>query len=99
MTVLHTADLEATPMRDRSPTAAQWAERPDSLPAEALYRRRIGPWLLWRLGPPKGGDTTYVALHVDDFDRVFTFHEEGIGPSGAHHSRFRTWKEDLRDTV
>jgi hypothetical protein len=39
-----------------------------------------------------------VAVHVDDFDRVFIFHEEGVGPSGTHHSRFRTWKEDLRDT-
>jgi hypothetical protein len=22
---------------------------------------------------------------------------EGTGPSGGHHTRFRTWKEDLRD--
>ena len=96
--MIHTADLSPTPMRDRSPTAGEWAERPDTLAPEALYRRRIGTWLLWRLGPPKGGDTTYVAIDVDDFDRVFTFHEEGMGPSGAHHTRFRTWKEDLRDT-
>ena len=24
---------------------------------------------------------------------------EGVGPSGATHSRFRSWKEDLRDAA
>jgi hypothetical protein len=100
---VNTADLPATPVRDRVLTAAEWVERPESVPPEAVYRRRIGRWLLWRTGPSRGGDTTYVALDPDDLTRCFTFRmdgdtDEGVGPSGVRHDRFRTWKEDLRDT-
>ncbi len=70
---------------------------------EALYKRRIGRWLLWRSGPARGAHATYVAVDADDLGRSFTFaltpegDGEGEGPSGTVHARFRTWKEDLRD--
>jgi hypothetical protein len=44
-----------------------------------------------------------MAVRADDLDRSFTFRlypagtGTGVGPSGATHQRFRTWKEDLRD--
>ena len=100
---LHTDDLSPTPMRDRVVTAADWVEAPDVLPADAVYRRRIGHWLLWRSGPPRGDFATYYAFDPDDLARRHEFRltpegdGDGIGPSGARHTRFRTWKEDLRD--
>jgi len=69
----------------------------------ARYLRRIGPWLLWRAGPPRGADSRYWVAHVDDLNRQFTFHlfpdgdGAGVGPTGETHTRFRAWKEDLRD--
>ena len=65
------------------------------------YKRRIGPWLLWRAGPARGADARYVAVDATDLDRYHTFrlfpdgHGDGTGPSGTRHTRFRTWKEDL----
>jgi hypothetical protein len=88
------------------------AEAPESirslgadLPGQPVadYKRRIGPWLLWRAGPATGGDARYAAVAADDLDEVWTFRlvpdggGEGVGPSGATHERFRAWKEDLRD--
>jgi hypothetical protein len=110
-TPVHTADLPATPTRDRNIPAEAWVEAPDELrrlgddigrPTIA-YKRRIGPWLLWRAGPATKADARYWAGHQDDPDRSFSFRlfpdgtGEGTGPSGAQHQRFRTWKEDLRD--
>jgi hypothetical protein len=107
-----TADLPATPVRDRNIVAGAWVEAPrslrelgDDLPGrpEAEFKRRIGPWILWRAGPAKGGDARYWACHEDDLERAFTFRlrpdgsGSGVGPSGATHDRFRSWKEDLRD--
>ena len=77
----------------------------DDLPGQpvAEYKRRIGPWLLWRAGPATGGDARYVVVRADDLDVAYTFRlfpdgdGDGLGPSGAAHTRFRTWKEDLRD--
>jgi hypothetical protein len=69
----------------------------------ATYKRRIGPWLLWRAGPARRADARYLAVHADDLDRQHAFRlfpdgtGEGTGPSGTRHHRFRTWKEDLRD--
>ena len=111
-TALHTEELPATPVRDRNIPATAWVEAPTSvlaagrdLPGEPVadYKRRIGPWLLWRAGPATGADARYVAVRADDLDDEYTFRlhpdgaGEGVGPSGATHARFRTWKEDLRD--
>jgi hypothetical protein len=110
-TPVHTADLPLTPIRDRNIPAHAWAEAPDTLlhlgddigEPDITYKRRIGPWLLWRAGPAVKADARYWVAHVDDLDRQYTFrlHPDGtgsgIGPSGTEHERFRTWKEDLRD--
>lgn len=111
-TPVHTADLPATPVRDRNIPATAWVEAPPSLLAlgddlpdrpVAEYKRRIGRWLLWRAGPASHGDARYWAGDAEDHDVAFTFRlfpdgeGEGVGPSGATHHRFRTWKEDLRD--
>jgi hypothetical protein len=81
----------------------------DDLPGApvARYVRRIGPRILWRAGPPTKGDARYWAVHAADPDladarrHTFTLAPDGtgagVGPSGAAHERFRTWKEDLRD--
>jgi hypothetical protein len=111
-TPVHTADLPATPLRDRNIPATAWVEAPDSLarlgddlPGSpiAQYKRRIGPWLLWRAGPASGADARYWVARADDLTDIYTFRlfpsgdGTGVGPSGATHTRFRTWKEDLRD--
>jgi hypothetical protein len=55
-------------------------------------------------GPAVRADARYLAIDADDLDRSYTFRlfpdgsGEGRGPSGALHDRFRSWKEDLRDT-
>ena len=111
-TPVHTSDLPATPIRDRNIPASAWVEAPDSLrdlgddlPGRpvAEYERRIGEWLLWRAGPAKGGDARYWAARPSALDDAVTLRlfpdgsASGSGPSGDHHVRFRTWKEDLRD--
>ena len=112
-TPVHTADLPPTPVRDRNIPATAWVEAPsdllelgDDLPGGpvAEYKRRIGPWLLWRAGPAKGGDARYWAAHADRLDQPVTLRlfpdgtADGVGPSGVRVDRFRAWKEDLRDT-
>lgn len=91
--------------------AAAWIEAPDALRhlgddiggPEAEYKRRIGRWLLWRAGPATGADARYLAVAADDLTVMHTFRlfpdgsGDGLGPGGARHGRFRTWKEDLRD--
>jgi hypothetical protein len=77
----------------------------DDLPGQPVadYKRRIGPWLLWRAGPATGADARYIAVRSDDLEVNHTFRlypdggGDGEGPSGERHTRFRTWKEDLRD--
>lgn len=111
-TPIHTADLPATPVRDRNIPASAWVEAPaslrtlgDDLPGRpvAEYKRRIGPWLLWRAGPARGGHARYWAARADDLERAFTFRlcpdgtGTGTGPDGVATDRFRTWKESLRD--
>jgi hypothetical protein len=112
-TPIHTDDLPPTPLRDRSVPATAWVEAPaellalgDDLPDQpiASYKRRIGPWLLWRAGPATKARARYWAARADDLDDAHTFTLEadgqghGVGPSGAAHQRFRAWKEDLRDS-
>ena len=109
-TPIHTAALPATPTRDRNIVASAWVEAPDELLVlgadlanhpEAEYKRRIGPWLLWRAGPAAGGDARYWAgrdddLHVQHTFRLFPDNTgDGTGPSGLRHTKFRPWKEDL----
>lgn len=111
-TPIHTADLPPTPIRDRNIPATAWIEAPVSLltlgddladSPSAHYKRRIGPWILWRAGPAKHGDARYWATH-DTIGAEYTLRlfpdgtAEGSGPSGMTHRRFRSWKEDLRDT-
>jgi hypothetical protein len=111
-TPVHTADLPPTPVRDRNIPATAWVEAPPDLLAlghdlpgrpVAEYKRRIGPWLLWRAGPASGGDARYWAALATDTAHAFTLRlrpegeADGLGPSGATHERFRAWKEDLRD--
>jgi hypothetical protein len=108
----HTVDLPDTPVRDRNIPAPAWIEAPadlltlgDDLPGRpvAEYKRRIGPWLLWRAGPASGGDARYWAGRADGSGSAVTFRlrpdgsGDGLGPTGTAHHRFRTWKEDLRD--
>ena len=106
---VHTADLPATPVRDRNIAAEAWVEAPAALleagadigAPRIAYKRRLGPWLLWRAGPARGAHARYVAIHGDDLARVHTFLLEpdgtgsGTGPSGERHERFRAWKQDL----
>lgn len=109
-TPISTADLPATPTRDRNIMATAWREAPvelrrlgGDLPGTpvATFKRRIGVWLLWRAGPASDADARYWAADANNLSRQSTFRlfpdgtGEGVGPSGAHHTRFRTWKEDL----
>ena len=108
---VHTDDLPPTPQRDFLIPAERWVEAPDALRSLGVdlgvtlvaYKRRIGRYLLWRAGPARGADARYMALAADDLDRRFTFRlfpdgsGEGLGPDGTTHTRFRTWKEALRD--
>lgn len=111
-TPVRTEDLPATPVRDRNIPASAWIEAPDELrrlgddlPERPVadYKRRIGPWLLWRAGPASGADARYWVARADDLNVRFTFRlfpdgtGDGVGPSGERHTRFRSWKEDLRD--
>ena len=109
-TPLDTADLPPTPTRDRNIAAPAWRQAPPELLAlgddlagqpTAAYKRRIGSWLLWRAGPATGADARYLAVDSTDLARQCTFRlfpdgtGDGTGPTGEHHDRFRTWKEDL----
>ena len=110
-TPVDTEDLPPTPQRDRNIPASAWRQAPAALLAlgepfggpEAVYKRRIGGWLLWRSGPATKADAAYLAIASTDLARTFTFRlfpdgaGKGEGPSGETHTRFRTWKEDLRD--
>ena len=109
-TPVHTEDLPPTPIRDRNVPITAWVEAPvealhlgdDIGTPEITYKRRIGPWLLWRAGPASKADARYLALLADDLTVQHTFRifpdgtGEGTGPSGAAHTRFRTWKQDLQ---
>jgi hypothetical protein len=110
-TPVHTVDLPATPQRDRTIPATAWIEAPDELLGLGrdlgyelvAYKRRIGPWLLWRAGPAAKAHARYLALAAADPAQQFSFRlhpsgeGEGLGPDGIVHHRFRAWKEALRD--
>jgi hypothetical protein len=104
--------LPATPQRDFLIPAERWVEAPPELRALGAdfgidlvaYKRRIGRYLLWRAGPAVRADARYMAIAADDAGEQWTFrlfadgHGEGAGPDGRVHTRFRTWKEALRDS-
>lgn len=108
---VHTADLPDLPQRDYLIPATRWIEAPETLRALGAdisvelvaYKRRIGRFLLWRAGPAVKADARYMALAADDLTEHYTFHltpdgtGSGIGPNGVTHTRFRSWKEALRD--
>jgi hypothetical protein len=107
---VHTEDLPALPQRDSRIPVSRWPEAPPAvrdlgadLGAEAGYIRRIGRYLLWRAGPAVGAEARYGAVAADDLTDSWTFRlaadgsGEGIGPDGVTHTRFRSWKESLRD--
>jgi hypothetical protein len=111
-TPVHTDDLPPTPTRDRAIPATAWVEAPavlldagTDLPGQpvATYKRRIGRWLLWRAGPATRADARYIALDAADLGRSYTFRlfpdgtGQGEGPGGVGTTRFRAWKESLRD--
>ncbi len=107
----HTDELPPTPQRDYLIPATRWIEAPAALRELGAdlgidlvaYKRRIHGYLLWRVGPAVHADAIYMAIAAHDLDRRFTYRlypdgtGEGIGPDGAVHTRFRTWKEALRD--
>jgi len=107
----HTDELPETPQRDFLIPAARWVEAPSELRALGedigvdlvAFKRRIGRYLLWRAGPARRADARYMALDARDLGRRYTFRlypdgsGEGTGPDRIGHTRFRTWKESLRD--
>jgi hypothetical protein len=107
----HTDELPVTPQRDFLIPATRWVEAPSELRALGAdigvdlvaFKRRIGRYLLWRAGPARRADARYMALDARDLGRRYTFRlypdgsGEGAGPGGVGHTRFRTWKEALRD--
>jgi hypothetical protein len=109
----HTAELPPLPQRDFLIPATRWREAPDELRSLGsdfgadlvAFKRRIRRYLLWRAGPAVKADARYMAIDADDLDRRFTFRlfadgsGEGAGPDGIVHTRFRSWKEALRDDV
>jgi hypothetical protein len=107
----HTADLPATPTREYLIPATRWVEAPPTLldlgrdfgVDLVAYKRRIKRFLLWRAGPARGADACYMAISADDLAEQYTFRlfpdgtGTGTGPDGVSQTRFRTWKEALRD--
>ena len=105
-----TAELPDTPQRTFLIPAERWTSAPEELRTLGAdlgidlvaYKRRIGRYLLWRAGPAVKADARYMAIAADDPSERWTFRlfadgsGEGIAPGGSH-TRFRTWKEDLRD--
>lgn len=110
-TPLHTEELPPTPQRERTIPATSWIEAPDDLITlgadfgyeVVAYKRRIGKYLLWRSGPASNADARYMALNAGNARERYTFRlypdgtGEGAGPGASTHTRFRTWKEALRD--
>lgn len=109
---VHTDDLPPLPQRDALIPATRWPEAPPELlrlgadlgVELVAYKRRIGRYLLWRAGPAVHADARYMALASDDLADRYTFRlfadgsGTGVGADGVTHTRFRAWKEALRDT-
>lgn len=112
-TPVHTEDLPPLPTATYNIPAEAWVEAPAELlnagsdidQTDILYKRRLGVWLLWRAGPASKANSRYVAVHSGDLSRIHSFRlfpdktGSGVGPSGTTHERFRTWKEELNETL
>ena len=110
---VHTVELPPLPQRDSRIEVERWIEAPETVRllghdlgdggSSVGYVRRIHRYLLWRAGPAVGADARYAAVAADDLARIWTFrlHPDGVGegegPDGQVHTRFRSWKEALRD--
>ena len=92
----HTEELPATPQRDFLIPAERWVEAPEDL-------QRLGADLGYDLVAYKRRIGRYMAVAADDLAERWTFRltpdgtGAGEGPDGRVHTRFRTWKEALRD--
>ena len=107
----HTEDLPPLPQRDYLIPATRWVEAPAALRDLGAdigvdlvaFKRRIRRYLLWRAGPAVKANARYMAIDAADLERRFTFRlfpdgsGEGRGPDDVVHTRFRSWKEALRD--
>ena len=86
-TPVHTDDLPATPQRDRTIPATAWIEAPAELldlgrdlgHELVAYKRRIGPWLLWRAGPAAKGNARYARARRRRSDRAVQLPPAPIG--------------------
>jgi hypothetical protein len=108
---LHTEDLPPLPQRESMIPVTRWLEAPTfvrDLGADigvdlVAYIRSIHGYLLWRAGRAAGEPARYCAVNAEDFEDHWFFaldaegNGSGEGPDGVVHTRFRTWKESLRD--
>ena len=108
---VHTEDLPPLPQRESMIPVTRWIEAPDAvrhlgatIDVELVaYIRTIHGYLLWRAGRAAGEPARYCAVRSTDLEERWFFHLDadgngtGTGPDGVEHTRFRTWKESLRD--
>jgi hypothetical protein len=110
---LHTEELPPLPQRTSMIPAERWVEAPDAVRHLGdeigvdlvAYIRRIGDFLLWRAGRAAGEPARYCAVDATDLAERWYFaldaegNGSGTGPDGVVHTRFRSWKESLRDAA
>ena len=108
---VRTEDLPPLPQRESMIPATRWIEAPDAvrhlgtgIGVELVaYIRTIHGYLLWRAGRAAGERARYCAVRSTDLEERWFFELDadgngsGTGPDGVEHTRFRTWKESLRD--
>ncbi len=108
---VHTVDLPPLPQRESMIPATRWIEAPAVVVhlgagigvAPVSYIRAIHGYLLWRAGRAAGEPARYCAVRAADLEERWFFaldaegNGRGVGPDGVEHTRFRTWKESLRD--
>ena len=112
-TPVHTWELPDTPLRDKNIPAQSWIEAPKDLlssgddlgSVKIAYKRKIGNWLLWRAGPARRSDARYVAVSLDQNQKICTYRlfpdgtGNGTGGDGKDYQNFRSWKISLKNKV